>query len=174
MQVKKKCFKVCAKTFASPVIKYTIALQGPNLRFLVGPATTHSCKILYSNPTNTRTARFDTISNSVFKEWTLRGGNELEQIDNSHILLNCLLDCLVSPSDRSNYYSAFGAESGLGTSKTTFSNRDGYMFIAAESQYLTKKMVSMDFFFPQTCRNHVVLKGKKSVQNVVLVKSYEK
>ena len=27
---------------------------------------------------------------------------------------------------------------------------------------------------PQTCRNHVVLKGKKSVQNVVLVKSYEK
>ena len=124
-------------------IKYTVALQGPNLRFLVGPATYHQCSITFADTAAvTNTGRFDSISNSMFKEWTLRASNELEDIDNSHILLNCLLDVLVNKYDRNTYYSFFGAESCFGTTRTAFNARDGYMFIVAETQYFNQLVVS--------------------------------
>ena len=109
----------------------------------MGGATYHQCYITYSNSvTNTRTAVLDTTSNSVFREWTLRASNELEDIDNSHILLNCLLDVLVNKYDRNTYYSFFGAESCFGTTRTAFNARDGYMFIVAETQYFNQLVVS--------------------------------
>ena len=47
-------------------IKYTVALQGPNLSFLVGPATYHQCYITFTGSAATNSGRFDSLSNSVF------------------------------------------------------------------------------------------------------------
>ena len=126
------------------VIKYDISLQGQHLRFYVGPASYHSCKVTFIDTTllDVGRGRFDSISNSVFKKWLFTGANELEDIDQSHVLTNLLLDCLVNPYDRSNYYSFFGASSAIGTTKSYFNNRDGYMFIDAEAQYFCQLIPS--------------------------------